>query len=270
MTARSLVIFVWLALTLSSWGELLSDPLRHRKEVGNGYERIVFTNSASVPVSIKLSSELTNVSAEGPTLLCIPAKASLAGPTFRRRDAGKAWSYRFNYQYNFGDYRVTSAKQPFELPWPSGVSYKTGQSFHGGLSHHGSEGYAVDFPMPVGTPVHAAKPGLVVRIVEHYTEGGWRPELRDKGNQVTIAHQDGTLSRYLHLEPQGALVELGQWVNAGELIGRSGNTGYSNGPHLHFDVCRPGPDLVTVTIPFKLRVNNDAAVVPVQGQTYTR
>lgn len=269
MTARFLVIVVWLALTLSAWGELLSDPILFRKDVGSDYERIVFTNSAAVPVSIKLSCKLTNATAVGPDLLCLPAKGSLAGPTFRRRDAGKSWSYRFTYQYNFGDYRLTAAKQPFELPWPSGVSYKTGQSFHGSLSHHGSEGYAVDFPMPVGTLINAAGSGLVVRVVEHHTEGGWRPELRDKGNQVTIAHQDGTLSRYLHLQPQGALVELGQWVSAGDPIARSGNTGFSNGPHLHFDVCRPGTDLVTVTIPFKFRVNG-AAVVPVEGQTYRR
>ncbi len=267
---RGLVFVLWLTFSAGCWAELLKDPVTFRKDVGNGYERVSFTNTASVPVSIKLSLQLTNTTVGGPhELICLPSHGTVVGPTFRPSHPGQAWNYRFTYLYNFGDYRTNSPDEAFELPWSIGDSYKTGQSFNGSLSHQGSEGYAVDFPMPEGTPVHAARRGLVVLVTEHYTEGGWRQELRDKGNQITIAHQDGTLSRYLHLRPQGALVELGQWVESGDLIGFSGNVGYTNGPHLHFDVSRPGRDLVTQTIPFKLRVDG-AAITPTEGQTYTR
>ncbi len=268
---RAIALVVFLSFLLSPcWAELLSDPVTFRKETGKGYERIHFTNSSSVPVSIKLNLDLKNVSVGGPQdLLVLPPNKSVQGPTFRVTNPNMAWNYRFDYMYNFGDYRVSAPTDAFDLPWAEGVAFKTGQSFHGTLSHHGNEGYAVDFPMSVGTPIHAARRGLVVRVEEKFTEGGWRSELRDKGNQVTIAHTDGTLSRYLHLKTDGALVELGQWVESGDLIGLSGNVGYTNGPHLHFDVSRPGRDLVTQTIPFKLRVNG-SSIIPVEGETYLR
>ena len=250
--------------------DLLSDPVTFRKEVGDGFERVHFTNTSSVPVSIKISLELTNVSVTGPQgLLALPPKKTVLGPTFRASNPRLAWNFKFDYFYNFGDYRVSAPTEAFDLPWAQGSVFETGQSFHGTLSHKGEEGYAVDFPMAVGTPVHAARRGLVVRVAEKYTESGLRPDLRDKANLVMIAHEDGTLSRYLHLKTEGALVELGQWVESGDLIGLSGNIGYSNGPHLHFDVSRPGRELVTQTIPFKLRVNG-SAITPVEGQTYLR
>ena len=270
MRAFWVVAFLWLLGYSGVGAELLKDPITFKKDVGNGYERISFSNTSSAPVSIKLSLQLTNTKVEGPRdLICLPPKSTVAGPTFRPGSPGQAWSYRFSYMYNFGDFRISRPDAPFELPWAYGVSFKTGQSFHGSLSHHGSEGYAVDFPMAVGTPIHAARRGLVVLVTEHFTEGAWRQDLRDKSNQVTIAHEDGSLSRYMHLRPRGALVELGQWVESGELIGYSGNVGYTNGPHLHFDVSRPGRDLVTQTIPFELRVDG-VDLTPVEGQTYTR
>lgn len=268
---RAIALFVSLCSFFSPCrADMLSDPVTFRKEVGEGFERVYFTNTSSVPVSIKLDLELTNTKVTGlHDLLALPPKATVLGPTFRASNPSAAWSFKFDYFYNFGDYRVNLPSEPFDLPWAEGSVFKTGQSFHGTLSHSGTEGYAVDFPMSVGTPVHAARRGLVVRIEEKFTEGGWRLDLKDKGNQVTIAHEDGTLSRYLHLKTDGALVELGQWVNSGDLIGLSGNIGYTSGPHLHFDVSRPGRDLVTQTIPFRLRVNG-AAITPVEGHTYVR
>ena len=55
-------------------------------------------------------------------------------------------------------------------------------------------------------------------------------------NYVTIGHDDGSQAVYVHLQMNGALVELGDWVTTGEVIGLSGNTGFSTGPHLHFKV----------------------------------
>ena len=263
------------ALTLSFFGgptmaEILTDPITYTKQVRNGYDHVVFNNSCDAPVSIKLALTLENVSVDGPTdLLVVPAHGSVDGPTFYPTDTQRAWKYNWTYRYNFGSYRVSEPSEPFQLPWAVGESHQAGQAFGGDRSHQGDDQYAVDFPMPEGTPIYAARAGLVCYVRENYSEGGWRPELREKDNHVLIAHEDGTISRYLHLRQNGAEVELGQWVEAGELIGYSGNVGFSSGPHLHFDVVRPGPNLVTQTVPFLL-LSEGVPVTPKENLMMTR
>lgn len=90
--------------------------------------------------------------------------------------------------------------------------------------HHG-----VDFKAPVGTPVTAPKAGDVVRT-------NWNH--RFNGNCVEIRYADGMLARFLHLSE--TLVEPGQRVAAGGVVGRSGNTGHSTAPHLHYELEKSG------------------------------
>lgn len=259
----SWALLLWLLLFSGAvFADILADPIVHHKEVGQGYERVTFTNTCAVPVSIKLSLTLDNVSVKGPsTLIELSPFVSVVGPTFTPKDPKSAWKYNWTYRYNFGVVGREPSSQPFALPWAIGESRKTGQSFGGERSHFGEDFYAVDFAMEEGTPIHAARPGLVCYVRDHYREGGWRPELRDKDNHVMIAHEDGTMSRYLHLRENGAEVELGQWVEAGELIGYSGNVGFSSGPHLHFDVVRLGSDLITRTVPFQF-LSHGVVVTP--------
>ena len=68
-------------------------------------------------------------------------------------------------------------------------------------------------------------------------------------NYVTIGHDDGSQAVYVHLQMNGALVKLGDWVTTGDLIGLSGNTGYSTGPHLHFKVSQQKSPADFVSIP---------------------
>lgn len=103
------------------------------------------------------------------------------------------------------------------------------------FQHYGGHSTpGIDFRTPVGTPIHAAGPGLVVGIEEDCRPGArWCSGRR--GNYVEIAHPAGRHSRYLHLRPRGVSVALGQEVARGQVIGYSGNTGDSTGPHLHYD-----------------------------------
>ncbi|MGC9538990.1 transglycosylase family protein [Streptomyces sp. UG1] len=93
-----------------------------------------------------------------------------------------------------------------------------------------SKGYhtGVDFAVPTGTSVKAVGAGQVV-------SAGWEGSF---GYQVVIRHADGRYSQYAHLS--AISVKDGQSVGAGQRIGRSGSTGNSTGPHLHFEV-RTGP-----------------------------
>lgn len=93
--------------------------------------------------------------------------------------------------------------------------------------------------MPEGSPVCAARAGRVVRVVAGFDRGGRAREMQEFSNLLMIQHADGTLGEYLHLQKNGVLVKVGDEVKAGELVARSGNTGCSAGPHLHFHVRQP-------------------------------
>jgi murein DD-endopeptidase MepM/ murein hydrolase activator NlpD len=110
------------------------------------------------------------------------------------------------------------------------------QGAHSFFSHYGD--FAVDFKMKPGTPVHAARSGVVVFARSHFTNGGIGRKFVGKGNGITIRHSDGTYAHYWHLQHKGSLVRTGDTVTQGQLIGYSGSTGFSAFPHLHFEVTR--------------------------------
>lgn len=142
------------------------------------------------------------------------------------------------------------------LPFEHGTKRRLSQGFNGSFSHFGENQYAVDFDMPVGTPIHAARGGIVAEVKEDSNRGGPSVSYSGDGNYVLVAHTDGTFGNYVHLRRDGAIVEPGDIVAAGEIIAYSGNTGRSSGPHLHFDVRIPTEDGRMQSIPFRFRGNN--------------
>jgi murein DD-endopeptidase MepM/ murein hydrolase activator NlpD len=129
----------------------------------------------------------------------------------------------------------------YQLPFAEGEQYPLVQGFGGGWSHRGGSKYAVDFAMPVGTPVHAARNGFVVQTVAHHNRGGASRRYAEYANYVVVLHDDGTTGEYHHLMQDGVAVNVGDSVESGDLLGFSGNTGFSSIPHLHFAVYRPKP-----------------------------
>lgn len=119
-------------------------------------------------------------------------------------------------------------------------------------AHVGKNKYAYDFPANEGTPVLAMEDGVVSKVVQHYKKAHNNPK-KDESNKVEIIHADGTVSTYVHLKAQSARVKSCQKVKAGDIIGESGNTGYSSGPHLHVDVYKPldGINYITLPLTFK-------------------
>ncbi|MFE2235878.1 transglycosylase family protein [Streptomyces sp. JL2001] len=104
-----------------------------------------------------------------------------------------------------------------------GTRYRTAGSSWASGYHTG-----VDFPVPTGTSVRAVAGGKVV-------SAGWGGAY---GYEIVIRHDDGRYSQYAHLSALS--VREGQRVGGGQRIARSGSTGNSSGPHLHFEV-RTGP-----------------------------
>lgn len=127
------------------------------------------------------------------------------------------------------------------LPFPAGSAFPViNTTGHYVLGNGGVGLYAIDFGMPIGTPIVAARGGTVVAVRESFHDGNG-VDLEE--NFVFIKHDDSTIGRYFHLTHDGALVMPGDRIVQGDTIGLSGNTGQSGGPHLHFDVQLCGPNL---------------------------
>ncbi|WP_405674991.1 transglycosylase family protein [Streptomyces sp. NBC_01511] len=122
----------------------------------------------------------------------------------------------------------TAEKPKQSSDFSAPVSAGTGTPYRKAGSWASGYHTGVDFPVPTGTSVKAVAGGTVV-------SAGWEGSY---GYQVVIRHADGKYSQYAHLSALN--VRDGQKVNAGQRIARSGSTGNSTGPHLHFEM-RTGP-----------------------------
>ncbi|MDP5293532.1 M23 family metallopeptidase [Oceanimonas sp. CHS3-5] len=120
---------------------------------------------------------------------------------------------------------------------PVAGPYRISQGFNGDFSHNKlANRYALDIALPVGTPLLATAPGVVVAAVDYHVGGGLKPEYKGRANHLRLRHDDGTMTLYAHLDTGSLKVKKGQRVRAGQVVAASGHTGYSSGPHLHLAV----------------------------------
>lgn len=138
----------------------------------------------------------------------------------------------------FADPRTSN----YILPFQTGASFKISKTFgHYSVELNGGVGlYAVDMLMPIGTPIVAIRAGVVVAVEERFSDTD-RADYHE--NWVMVRHADSTVARYIHLTTNGVLVNVGDVVQQGQEIARSGNSGPSGEPHLHLDVQTCGPNL---------------------------
>ncbi|MEU0374612.1 M23 family metallopeptidase [Streptomyces sp. NPDC006283] len=128
--------------------------------------------------------------------------------------------------------KAKTAKKPAKKApsWVKPVSnYTLTASFAQGGAMWSAKHSGQDFAVPVGTPVKAANGGTVVKAGPN--GGGDGPAY---GNAIVIKHANGKYSQYAHLSQIN--VSVGSTVKTGQNIAKSGNTGNSSGPHLHFEI----------------------------------
>lgn len=148
----------------------------------------------------------------------------------------------------------------YRLPFPLEMPRLLTQGVNGHITHQGSEAYSFDFAMPGGSPVLAAREGTVARVRDGFTEGGLDSKYAMRSNDVLLLHADGTYGVYAHLS-KGIPVREGQVVKQGDLIGHSGNTGLTAGPHLHFGVYKRDAPATTKTVPIRFGVGSPVPVL---------
>jgi len=159
----------------------------------------------------------------------------------------------------------------YRLPFAEGTNVRISQGYNGGLSHKGLSAYAIDFSLPIGTPIYAAREGDVVGVDVSNNFGGPSPQYRTFMNYVNIRHSDGTLGNYYHLKVGGSAVKIGDVVKKGQLIAYSGNTGYTTAPHLHFSVSKVDPVSMRrpMNLPIKIQTLQGIVSYPHEGEHYT-
>jgi murein DD-endopeptidase MepM/ murein hydrolase activator NlpD len=217
---------------------LVTRPQAHQQE-------LVAENEGPSPITVHATVTGENFASDRiwPATVVVPPYTSMPlGRVFAADKATGAYSFLFRYSHHFG--KLDAVHEPdalYRLPFRDGEAYAITQA-HGGrlTSHNNRENlYAIDFAMPKGSAVVAARSGVVIDVTLRHQEGGFDPSFLDKANTIAVAHDDGTVAEYAHLSPGPEFVKAGQRVSAGDMLGYSGNTGYSSGPHLHFIVSKP-------------------------------
>ncbi|HET8698712.1 MAG TPA: M23 family metallopeptidase [Gammaproteobacteria bacterium] len=156
----------------------------------------------------------------------------------------------------------------YRLPYGDELSWPVTQGYGAKLSHRGPEQFTVDFGMPPGTPVHAAREGVVVLAEDSHVTGCWSDECARLANFVVVLHADGTTGEYFHLQHGSVQVRVGDRVQRGQRLALSGNTGYSSAPHLHFGVYRTGRDGTTQSVAVRFRTREGVIGEPRAGARY--
>ncbi len=211
-------------------------------------ETLLVRNDLYAPVEVELSlKDVENAAGapDQPIRWVLPARSKIRLATLAPRDPNKPLRYTPKLRTALGDPRLQPLLYDYPLPWRGGP-FRMTQGANGKYSHFTPKGrYAIDIAMPEGTPIVSARAGMVVRTENGQSGRGNNPS----GNYVRILHDDGTMGVYLHLMRGSVLVSEGQRVDLGTPLARSGNTGNSSGPHLHFVVQR-NVGLALESIPF--------------------
>lgn len=181
--------------------------------------------------------------------------------------------------YVFGQYATCTEEKPpvvtapdgFYLPLVCGKSAKIAQGNGGSFSHSGKSYYAFDFSLALNTPMTAMADGVVKYLYDKTGPGdpcynGGPDTCFPYANYVVVKHGDGTMTTYKHLNRVD--VKLGQTIKRGTVVGLSGSTGYSTGPHAHVMRMNDCGVYQCLSIPLQFQdVPGDH--VPNQGQTVT-
>ncbi|MCS6958968.1 MAG: peptidoglycan DD-metalloendopeptidase family protein [Pseudanabaenaceae cyanobacterium SKYGB_i_bin29] len=128
----------------------------------------------------------------------------------------------------------------YDFVWPASGIITSGFGWRWGRLHQG-----IDIAAPIGTPIWAAGSGVVQ--FAGWNNGGY-------GYMIDILHSNGTVTRYAHLN--AIYVKVGQRVQQGQVIAEMGSTGYSTGPHLHFEI-RPNGGVAVNPMTYLARVPRD-------------
>lgn len=239
------------------------------KKKGDGIQ-FFFENPLAVEVTATVDVGATHLLSDVrfPLTTTLPPRGRLAA--FHLQPDGKGrWHFSVTNHFMMGSREARhDDSTKYRLPYGSGTAYRVSQGYGGTFSHQGPDRYSIDWAMPEGTPVQAARGGVVIAVKEDSHSGGPSVRWENEANYVLILHDDGTIGSYSHLKPNGSVVNVGQRVSTGQLIAYSGNTGFSDGPHLHFCVYKPKTGKARESIPIRFLTEEGLLDKLQEGERY--
>lgn len=219
-------------------------------------KRYLLVNQMAGPAEVEMYfvDALNVLSApELPARVVVPGLTSTPILKVIPEDPTRSWRFNFRFRWMLGDPNAKpNPNARYRLPFRRGEQHPLMQGFGGRFSHTDEQAYfAIDIAMDEGTPVLAARGGTVMLVEDDFFGAGTNLALwGDRANHVRILHADGTMAVYAHLALETIEVKVGDKVRAGQQIARSGNTGFSTGPHLHFVVQR-NTGMRLTSVPFR-------------------
>lgn len=247
-------VVVWLILAGFSEARAAGYPLTIQpvKDTDGAWE-IIAHNQGGVPVFVRIDIKngvnvrASNTSTGLQKVLEPGAKDSMM--VVIPADPNKEMSFGWETKMVLG--RGTARGEHdgiYRVPFPGDLTFETLNTADDSHAHV-NEAHTFDIIMPEGTPVIAARSGVVADVKGEArgdrVANGMRPVYESKedadrmGNYIRIMHEDGTIAEYRHLQDASVMVRTGQRVEAGTQIALSGNSGKSRVPHLHFGVLKP-------------------------------
>ncbi|WP_343330660.1 M23 family metallopeptidase [Polaribacter staleyi] len=252
---KYLYIFI-LLISCNSFSQI--DFKTYFKKAENGFEFLA-DNNEFCPVSVEVELELVNLSTSNGNFKTYVIPARTKGFVITTLKAIKAGRYKYNSKtrYNYGDLvtkdTVAAGEYIYNLPFKKGKKFKVSQGYNGIETHQKVN--AIDFTMPIGTDIYAAREGVVIKVVDYNTKTCVTKGCLEYNNVILIYHNDGTIADYSHINTNSAVVKKGDKVTKGQLIAKSGNIGWSSGPHLHFEVFKQ-EILKRETLKTKFKIND--------------
>lgn len=230
---------VFLLLSISYFSQTITykpNAKVFHKDLGDSIQ-VYYENNESFPLTFKYTQTGSNIitTLTNETFIVALPKENKLFNTVHPKDPYIEWSFNYDTKVTTGDLlNQKNLDYVYSLPFESNKSVFIMQGPFSGKTH--KELNAYDFGLKLGEKVHSARKGKVIFVKDNSNENCFNESCKEKANSIAIIHDDGTMAMYGHLKFRGSLVKINQEIGEGELIGYSGNTGYSSGAHLHFEV----------------------------------